>query len=140
MFVDGEWNGSEQEYFVIAAKKMRLSQFEEERLIKPAITLAKNNGIRVEGPFPADTLFSKVDQYDAIVAMYHDQGLIPVKLLSFGSSVNWTVGTPIIRTSPDHGTAFDIAHSNQATENSILQAIELAYSLSTRTPLIKSIP
>ena len=108
---------------------------EEKRLIKPAIQLAKNNGVNVKGPFPADTIFSKASKYDVIVAMYHDQGLIPVKLLSFGSSVNWTVGLPIIRTSPDHGTAFDIAHTPNANEHSLLKAVELAHALATTTPI-----
>ena len=112
---------------------------EEQRLISPAIKLAQNNGLDVQGPFPADTIFSHADSFDAIVAMYHDQGLLPVKLLSFGTAVNWTVGIPIIRTSPDHGTAFDIAYANSADASSILHAIELAYSLSTAKPLIKSI-
>ena len=70
--------------------------------------------------------------------MYHDQGLIPVKLLSFGTAVNWTLGLPIIRTSPDHGTAFDIADTTEANPTSLLHAIELACSLTTTSPLIKS--
>ncbi len=110
---------------------------EEQRLISPAIKLAVNNGVQVKGPFPADTIFAKANQYDAIVAMYHDQGLIPVKLLAFGASVNWTVGLPMIRTSPDHGTAFDIAASTSANEQSLIKAIELAHTL-TSAPLIKS--
>ncbi len=111
---------------------------EESRLIEPAIKLARNNGIDAHGPFPADTLFSKAESYDVIVAMYHDQGLLPVKLLSFGSAVNWTLGLPIIRTSPDHGTAFDIAHTNEASPNSLIRAIELASDLATSKPLLKS--
>jgi len=111
---------------------------EEIRLIEPAIKLARNNGIDVRGPFPADTMFTNTDAFDIIVAMYHDQGLLPVKLTSFGSAVNWTIGLPIIRTSPDHGTAFDIAHTDQASESSLLHAIKLACTLSTTSPLIKS--
>jgi 4-hydroxythreonine-4-phosphate dehydrogenase len=113
---------------------------EELRLIKPAIKLAQNNGINVQGPFPADTVFTNADSFDVIVAMYHDQGLIPIKLLSFGTAVNWTVGIPVIRTSPDHGTAFDIAHTTKANPQSILQAIELACSLTTTMPVVKSTP
>ncbi|MBC8310292.1 MAG: 4-hydroxythreonine-4-phosphate dehydrogenase PdxA [Phycisphaerales bacterium] len=110
---------------------------EESRLIKPAIQLTQNNGHNVEGPFPADTIFSHPESFDVIVAMYHDQGLLPIKLLSFGDAVNWTLGLPIIRTSPDHGTAFDIANTNSANPNSLLHAIELACSLTTK-PLLKS--
>jgi 4-hydroxythreonine-4-phosphate dehydrogenase len=111
---------------------------EENRLIEPAIRLANNTGQKVYGPFPADTLFTKADNYDVIVTMYHDQGLLPVKLLSANSAVNWTLGLPIIRTSPDHGTAFDIASTDKANPNSIIHAIELACSLSTSTRMIKS--
>ena len=111
---------------------------EEHRLIEPAIRLAKHNGLDVEGPFPADTIFTRAGSYDAIVAMYHDQGLLPVKLLSFGAAVNWTLGLPIIRTSPDHGTAFDIAHTNQADPSSLLHAINLACALTNSKRLIKS--
>ena len=111
---------------------------EEERLIEPAIKLAQNNGNDVQGPFPADTLFSKADSFDVIVAMYHDQGLVPVKLLSSGTAVNWTLGLPIIRTSPDHGTAFDIASTYEASPNSLIHAIELATALATPKPLLKS--
>ena len=111
---------------------------EEHRLIEPAIKLAQDNGLDVQGPFPADTLFSKANAFDVIVAMYHDQGLLPVKLLSFGMAVNWTLGLPIIRTSPDHGTAFDIAATDKASPRSLLHAIEVASSLATSKPLIKS--
>jgi len=110
---------------------------EENRLIKPAIQLARNNGHDVRGPFPADTLFSIADEFEVIVAMYHDQGLLPIKLLSFGSAVNWTVGLPVVRTSPDHGTAFDIAHTDSANPASLLHAIDLACSLTSK-PMIKS--
>lgn len=101
---------------------------EETRVIEPALVMARNAGIEVEGPLPADTLFVPeiADQYDGIVAMYHDQGLIPVKLRAFHSSVNLTLGLPIIRTSVDHGTAFDIAGKNQAHPGSMKEAIRLA--------------
>ena len=102
---------------------------EEKRIIEPAILMAQEAGINVEGPFPADTLFYKAlhnNCYDAIVAMYHDQGLIPIKLLAFDKAVNVTIGLPIIRTSVDHGTAFDIVGRNKANPNSMKEAIKLA--------------
>ena len=104
---------------------------EESRLIEPAIEIARHGGINVQGPFPADTLFidAASGNYDLVVAMYHDQGLIPVKLLGWNHAVNWTIGLPIIRTSPDHGTAFDIAGTNAAGEGSMSAAIELAAKL-----------
>jgi len=80
---------------------------EEQRVISPAVLMASEAGIRVDGPFPADTLFVKAveGKYDCVVAMYHDQGLIPIKLLAWQEAVNLTLGLPVIRTSPDHGTA-----------------------------------
>jgi 4-hydroxythreonine-4-phosphate dehydrogenase len=104
---------------------------EESRLIEPAVRVARDNGIDVHGPFPADTLFVRAaaGDYDLVVAMYHDQGLIPVKLLGWDKAVNWTLGLPIIRTSPDHGTAFDIAGKNIASAGSMKAAIELAARL-----------
>jgi 4-hydroxythreonine-4-phosphate dehydrogenase len=101
---------------------------EEERIIKPAITMTNEAGIDAQGPFPADTLFHQAmnGKYDGIVAMYHDQGLIPVKLLAFDSSVNITLGLPLIRTSVDHGTAFDIVGQNKANPGSMKHAIKLA--------------
>ncbi|MCK5270070.1 MAG: 4-hydroxythreonine-4-phosphate dehydrogenase PdxA [Sedimentisphaerales bacterium] len=105
---------------------------EEKRIIEPAILMAQEAGIDVVGPFPADTLFYNALQnncYDAIVAMYHDQGLIPIKLLAFDKAVNVTIGLPIIRTSVDHGTAFDIAGRNKANPNSMKEAIKLACEL-----------
>jgi len=104
---------------------------EEGRIIEPAITMAREAGIDVEGPFPADTLFHRAlnGRTDGVVAMYHDQGLIPVKLLAFNHAVNVTLGLPVIRTSVDHGTAFDIAGKNQADAGSMRAAIELACEL-----------
>ena len=101
---------------------------EESRLIEPAITLAKGHGVRVEGPFPADTIFGRAvnGEFDLVVAMYHDQGLIPVKLLARDRSVNITVGLPTVRTSPDHGTAFDIAGRGVADAGSMIAAIRVA--------------
>lgn len=105
---------------------------EEERTILPAISKAGQEGIRVEGPFASDTLFTRWKEFDSIVAMYHDQGLIPLKLLGFGRGVNLTLGLPFIRTSPDHGTAFDIAGKGAANPGSMVEAINLAAELSQR--------
>jgi len=107
---------------------------EEERIIEPAILMARDQGIDVSGPYPSDTVFIRAKQggYDAVVAMYHDQGLIPVKLLAFDQAVNCTIGLPIIRTSPDHGTAFDIVGRNRANAGSMRAAIELAIDLAVK--------
>lgn len=107
---------------------------EETDIITPAISASNNNGIHCEGPFPADGFFANQlwKQYDAVVAMYHDQGLIPFKTLSFNSGVNVTVGLPIIRTSPDHGTAFGIAGQNKANEGSFIEALELACEMALK--------
>lgn len=104
---------------------------EEERVITPAIMDAKERGIAVEGPIPPDVVFLKMDRgkYDAIVAMYHDQGHIPLKLLAFDSGVNVSLGLPIIRTSVDHGTAFDIAGKGLADPGSLIEALRLAASM-----------
>jgi len=105
---------------------------EEQRIISPAILLAQEQGINCSGPFPADTIFLQAvrGEFDAVVAMYHDQGMIPVKLLNFEHAVNITIGIPIIRTSPAHGTAFDIAGRNLASaagmKAAILTAIQMA--------------
>ena len=104
---------------------------EEQRIIKPAIDAAQHAGIDAHGPFPGDTIFieAAAGKWDLVVAMYHDQGLIPVKLLGFDKAVNVTLGLPIVRTSPDHGTAFGIAGKNLASENSMKAAIELAIDM-----------
>jgi len=104
---------------------------EEASVMQPAIEAMRSEGIDVAGPFPADTLFVRAarGEFDIIVAAYHDQGLIPVKLLGFGSAVNVTLGLPIIRTSVDHGTAYDIAGTNAADESSLIEAILLAARL-----------
>jgi len=101
---------------------------EESVIIKPAIERAVANGYKVVGPLPADTLYPKAvsGQYDAVVNMYHDQGLIPLKLLHFSDGVNITLGLPIIRTSVDHGTAYDIAGKGIADHNSLKAAIIMA--------------
>jgi len=107
---------------------------EEERIIEPAILMARDQGIDVTGPYPPDTIFLKARDgaFDVVVAMYHDQGLIPVKLLAFDQAVNVTLGLPIVRTSPDHGTAFDIVGRNRANPGSMRAAIELAVDLAVR--------
>ena len=106
---------------------------EERRLITPAIETARSQGIDVHGPFPADTLFTPANRnrYDLFIAMYHDQGLIPVKMLAFDDAVNLTLGLPIVRTSPDHGTAFDLVGKNKADAGSMKAAIRLAARLAT---------
>ena len=105
---------------------------EEIEEVKPAIELAKKESIDVEGPLPADTLFYSANKgmWDLVIAMYHDQGLIPFKMLAFDSGVNVTLGLPIVRTSPDHGTAFDIAWKGIAKPGSMLNAIQLAAKMS----------
>ena len=101
---------------------------EEQELIIPAVNAAKNDSILAFGPFPADGFFgsSSRSNYDAVLAMYHDQGLTAFKALAFDEGVNFTAGLPIVRTSPDHGTAFDIAGKNMASPASTLKAIYLA--------------
>ena len=104
---------------------------EEEEIIKPAIDKAMDEGYNVSGPFPADTLYPKAasGQFDVVVNMYHDQGLIPLKLLHFSDAVNVTLGLPIIRTSVDHGTAYDIAGKGDADPSSLKAAIRMAVSI-----------
>lgn len=104
---------------------------EEEKIIRPVIIEAKKKGMLVVGPFPADGFFGsgQYKKFDGILAMYHDQGLIPFKLLSFGNGVNYTAGLNAIRTSPDHGTAFDIAGSNSADPSSFRKALFTALDI-----------
>lgn len=104
---------------------------EEITVIRPVVDEAAEKGIRTDGPFAADSFFGNQTylNYDGILAMYHDQGLIPFKTLSFGSGVNFTAGLPVIRTSPDHGTGFDIAGKNKASESSFVAAYELAVDM-----------
>lgn len=106
---------------------------EEMRVIQPALDDARALGVDIEGPFPGDTVFVRAarGEFDAVVACYHDQGLIPVKLIAFGRAVNVTLGLPIIRTSVDHGTAFDIAGKGVADEGSLVEAILLAARLAS---------
>jgi len=104
---------------------------EEQRIISPAILMAQEQGIDCVGPIPADTLFLRAAQgeFDGVVAMYHDQGMIPVKLLASDKAVNITIGIPIIRTSPAHGTAFDIAGKNIADPSSMMAAVTTAIKM-----------
>ncbi|MEW6751846.1 MAG: 4-hydroxythreonine-4-phosphate dehydrogenase PdxA [Candidatus Latescibacterota bacterium] len=104
---------------------------EEARVIRPAVEQARQRGWQVQGPLPADTLFLRAweGEFDVVVAMYHDQGHIPVKLLAFREAVNVTLGLPIVRTSVDHGTAFDIAGTGRADAGNLLQAIRLGARL-----------
>jgi len=113
---------------------------EDDRVLKPAVEAANRRGVNIAGPFPGDTVFVRASrgEFDAVIACYHDQGLIPVKLLAFGESVNVTLGLPIIRTSVDHGTAFDIAGKGVADASSMIAATVLAARLASnpepRTP------
>ena len=104
---------------------------EEDREFAPAIAQAVAEGLNVSGPFPADTVFVRAmrGEFDVVVASYHDQGLVPVKLVAFGHAVNVTLGLPIIRTSVDHGTAFDIARKGTADPGSLIEAVLLAVRL-----------
>ena len=107
---------------------------EDDQVLLPAIEAARAKGIDVSGPFPADTVFVRAakNEFDCVLACYHDQGLIPVKLLSFGNAVNVTIGLPIIRTSVDHGTAFDIAGKDVADPGSMIEAVLLAARMAAR--------
>jgi 4-hydroxythreonine-4-phosphate dehydrogenase len=104
---------------------------EDAQVIAPAVEAARAAGINVSGPWPGDTIFLRASrgEFDVVVACYHDQGLIPIKLLAFGKAVNVTIGLPIIRTSVDHGTAFDIAGKSQADPESMIEAVLLAAQL-----------
>ncbi|HTJ00312.1 MAG TPA: 4-hydroxythreonine-4-phosphate dehydrogenase PdxA [Dongiaceae bacterium] len=105
---------------------------EEIKIITPAIQAAQRLKIDAHGPVPADALFYQVyhhGEYDAVVAMYHDQGLAPLKMIGFENGVNWTLGLPFVRTSPDHGTAYDIAGKGLANPSSMVSAVRLARQL-----------
>jgi len=106
---------------------------EDDRVIAPTVTACRTSGIDITGPIPGDTVFVRATrgEFDAVIACYHDQGLIPVKLLAFGSAVNVTLGLPIVRTSVDHGTAFDIAGQDRADPSSLIHAVLLAARLAT---------
>jgi 4-hydroxythreonine-4-phosphate dehydrogenase len=104
---------------------------EETTTITPAVKASLRRGLDVSGPFPADALFHRVfkGDFEVVVAMYHDQGLVPLKMVAFQTGVNWTLGLPFIRTSPDHGTAYDIAGQGLADPSSMQAAIRLAKQL-----------
>jgi 4-hydroxythreonine-4-phosphate dehydrogenase len=106
---------------------------EDDRVLAPAVQRARGLGIDITGPIPGDTVFVRASrgEFDCVIACYHDQGLIPVKLLAFGNAVNVTIGLPIIRTSVDHGTAFDIAGKGLADPGSMIAAVKLAASMAT---------
>jgi 4-phospho-D-threonate 3-dehydrogenase / 4-phospho-D-erythronate 3-dehydrogenase len=108
---------------------------EDDEVLAPAIAACRARGVDVSGPFPADTVFLRAHrgEFDVVIAGYHDQGLIPVKLLAFGKAVNVTLGLPIVRTSVDHGTAFDIAGSGRADPGSMIEAVRLAARLAATT-------
>ncbi|HCX89301.1 MAG: 4-hydroxythreonine-4-phosphate dehydrogenase PdxA [Deltaproteobacteria bacterium CG12_big_fil_rev_8_21_14_0_65_43_10] len=139
-------NNSLKEYFAISKPRIAVASLnphageggmfgdEEDRIIAPAINRAKDAGIHAIGPLPSDTLFYYASRgdYDVVVCMYHDQGLIPLKLLSFQNAVNVTLGLPIIRTSVDHGTAYDIAGTGKANPESLKKAITLAASMANK--------
>ena len=109
---------------------------EEKTIIAPAIETLRADGIDVRGPLPADTMFHNAarESYDCALCMYHDQALIPIKTLAFDDAVNVTLGLPFIRTSPDHGTAFDIAGSGRANPSSLIAALRLADRMAAATP------
>jgi 4-hydroxythreonine-4-phosphate dehydrogenase len=109
---------------------------EDDTVLRPAVEACRADGIHVDGPFPADTLFVRAarGEFDAVVACYHDQGLVPIKMVAFGRAVNVTLGLPIIRTSVDHGTAFDIAGRGVADPGSLIEAVLLAARLAAHRP------
>jgi 4-hydroxythreonine-4-phosphate dehydrogenase len=107
---------------------------EEIRTLRPAVEACRQRGLEVLGPVAADTLFYYAyrGDFEAVVAMYHDQGLGPLKMVAFDNGINWTLGLPFIRTSPDHGTAYDIAGRGLANPSSMRAAIRLAKQLAKR--------
>jgi len=116
---------------------------EEIREIRPAVEWAQQQGMPVDGPFPPDTVFYmavRKKKFDAIVCMYHDQGHVPLKLLDFEGGVNVALGLPIVRTSVDHGTAFDIAGTGAASTASLIRALEFAVGLARRSPSERPTP
>ena len=109
---------------------------EEKNIVTPAIEILRSEGIEVRGPLPADTMFHEAARktYDCAICMYHDQALIPVKTLAFEEAVNATLGLPFVRTSPDHGTAFDIAGTGKADPSSLIAALRLAARMAATQP------
>ncbi len=111
--------------------KKELSERKKKENIVPALTEARAAGVVADGPFAADGFFGTptFKKYDGILAMYHDQGLIPLKMQAFDKGVNFSAGLKIVRTSPDHGTAYDLAGKNKASISSMQEAIKLAVSI-----------
>jgi 4-hydroxythreonine-4-phosphate dehydrogenase len=109
---------------------------EERTIVAPAVETLRAEGIEIRGPLPADTMFHDAARktYDCAICMYHDQALIPVKTLAFEDAVNVTLGLPFIRTSPDHGTAFDIAGTGRANPSSLIAALRLAARMAAAQP------
>jgi 4-hydroxythreonine-4-phosphate dehydrogenase len=109
---------------------------EELTIVAPALEILRREGIAVRGPLPADTMFHDAARktYDCAICMYHDQALIPIKTLAFDEAVNVTLGLPFIRTSPDHGTAFDIAGTGKANPSSLVAALRLAARMAATLP------
>jgi 4-hydroxythreonine-4-phosphate dehydrogenase len=109
---------------------------EDQTVITPAVATLRNEGIDIRGPLPADTMFHEAARktYDCAICMYHDQALIPAKTLAFDNAVNVTLGLPFIRTSPDHGTAFDIAGTGRADPSSLIAALRLAARMAASAP------
>ena len=108
---------------------------EDIEIVAPAVEILRGEGIDVRGPLPADTMFHAAarESYDCAICMYHDQALIPIKTIAFEDAVNVTLGLPFIRTSPDHGTAFDIAGTGKANPSSLAAALRLAARMAART-------
>ena len=109
---------------------------EDKTIVAPAVDILRGEGIEIRGPLPADTMFHEAARqtYDCAICMYHDQALIPIKTLAFEDAVNVTLGLPFIRTSPDHGTAFDIAGTGKANPSSLIAALRLAARMATTQP------
>jgi 4-hydroxythreonine-4-phosphate dehydrogenase len=109
---------------------------EDEQIVAPAVEILRREGIEARGPLPADTLFHEAARktYDCAICMYHDQALIPIKTIAFDDAVNVTLGLPFVRTSPDHGTAFDIAGTGRANPASLIAALRLAARMTATNP------
>jgi 4-hydroxythreonine-4-phosphate dehydrogenase len=109
---------------------------EDQTIVAPAVEILRGEGVDIRGPLPADTMFHEAARktYDCAICMYHDQALIPVKTLAFADAVNVTLGLPFIRTSPDHGTAFDIAGTGRADPSSLIEALRLAARMAAAQP------
>ena len=109
---------------------------EEQRIVAPAAEILRREGIEIRGPLPADTMFHDAARktYDCAICMYHDQALIPIKTIAFDDAVNVTLGLPFVRTSPDHGTAFDIAGTGRANPSSLIAALRLAARMAATAP------